>query len=114
MSDGRDAPLRTLRSNGETEASAYVETVLPASRAEPALEEERVAIVDPRHTPTLRLDKPPQTSGPRNEAQATLPEPGELAVELPDARPTTTSQLVVVPPELAAQWREEARKAGVR
>jgi hypothetical protein len=114
MSADRGAGARTLRSNGETEARAYVEAEVPAPRAEPALDAERVEIVDPHHTPTLHLDKQQKGSGPRNDEQTRLREPGELSVELPDGLPLTASQLVIVPPELAAQWREEAKKAGVR
>jgi hypothetical protein len=104
--------MRTLRSDGENEASAYVEADVPSSRVEPTIEMERVAVSDPRRTPTLRLDERPRASGPRNPAQKTLPGPEELRVELPERRPLTKAQPVIVPPELAAKWREEAKKRG--
>jgi hypothetical protein len=47
-------------------------------------------------------------SGPRNPEQTRLPDP-EPKIELPEGLPLTVAQLVYVPPELAAQWREEAK-----
>jgi hypothetical protein len=101
--------VRTLRSDGENEARAYVEVDVPPSRVEPTIETERVAVSDPRRTPTLRLDERPRGSGPRNPAQTTLPGPEELRAELPEGLPLTKAQLVIVPPELAAKWRAEAK-----
>jgi hypothetical protein len=104
----------TLCSNGEPLARAYVETAVPAPRVEPLVEAERVAIVDPRHTPTLHRDGKPRGAGPRNPDQKILAVPGELRVELPDDLPMTEAQIVIVPPELAARWREEAKMKGCR
>ncbi|MFT3770156.1 MAG: hypothetical protein QM820_32405 [Minicystis sp.] len=105
--------MRTLCSNGRDEARAYAEMELPPPRVEPPLEMDRIAIVDPRRTPTLHLDEPPASSGPRNPEQMTPPAPeDELRVELPERLPLTAAQPVIVPPELAALWREEAKKKG--
>lgn len=103
--------MRTLRSQGESQASAYIEAELPPSRVEPTLELERVALLDPRRTPTLHSDDPPKSSGPRNPEQMRLPDP-EPSVELPEGLPLTVAQPVYVPPELAEKWREEARQKG--
>jgi hypothetical protein len=105
--------MGTLRSNGEDEARAYAEMDAPPARLDPTLEMERVAISDPRATPTVQIEGKREHAGPRNPEQATLPTPEDLVVELPERRPLTEAQPVVVPPALAAKWREEARrKAG--
>jgi len=103
-----------LRSNGEPAARAYVETAVPAPCVDPVIETERVAIVDPHDTLTLHRDSKPMATGPRNPDQKTLAPPGELRVELPDDLPMTEAQIVIVPPELAARWREEAKRNGCR
>ena len=112
MKPDRGASPRNLRSNGEPAARAYVETAVPAPCVEPTMEAERVAIVDPRHTPTLHREGKPTGAGPRNPDQKTLRDPGELRVELPEDLPMTEAQIVIVPPELAAKWREEAKRRG--
>jgi hypothetical protein len=102
--------MATLRSDGEDQLSAYVESEVPPSRPEPAVEVERVAFVDPRRTPTVRLNDGRKGSGPRNPEQTALPGDDEPRIELPDGLPLTAPQQVYVPPELAAKWREEAKK----
>jgi hypothetical protein len=101
--------MTALRSDGAPEARAYVEIELPAAAPEPTVEMERVRVLDPRHTPTLHLDMQP-ASGPRNPEQLALPEPNDLRVELPDGRPLTEPQRVIVPPELIAHWLAEAEQ----
>jgi hypothetical protein len=39
-------------------------------------------------------------------------EDDEPRIELPEGLPLTAAQPVFVPPELAAKWREEARRRG--
>lgn len=106
--------MAVLRSDGEDQARAYVESEVPPSRAVPEVAGERVAIVDPRATTTVRRYEGATGSGPRNPDQKSPPrdEDDEPSVELPEGLPLTAPQSVFVPPELAAKWREEARRKG--
>ena len=106
--------MRTLRSDGQDQASAYVEVEVPPSRVDPTLDAERVALLDPEETPKPPRAAPPKGSGPRNAEQTRAPScEDDLDVELPEGLPLTAAQLVFVPPELAAEWREEARRKGM-
>ena len=106
--------MRTFRSDGQDQASAYVEVEVPPSRIDPTLDAERVALLDPEETPKPPSDAPPKGSGPRNAEQMRAPSgEDDLDVELPEGLPLTAAQLVFVPPELAAEWREEARRKGM-
>jgi hypothetical protein len=130
--------MRRASSEGRDAARVYVEAEVPPSRPEPPLIDERVALLDPRRTPTLRGDDPPRSAGPRHPAQQaprceigpdslpSAPRPGggaaapareaggEPSVELPEGLPLTAAQPVFVPPALAARWREEAKRGGER
>src|SRR5262249_15432548 len=100
--------MQVLRSNGENEARAYAEVEVRPSGPEPEAVAERVEIVDPRHTSTVRRGV--RRAGPRNPAQKALPGEKLPSVELPDGRPATKAQRVIIDPELAAQWRAEAKR----
>jgi hypothetical protein len=103
-----------LRSNGENEARAHAWITVPASPAAPALDAERVVVVDPRRTATI--SGPPRSSGPRNLEQKVWPAPKAPGIELPDRRPLTKAQRFWIDPELLVEWeREEAeRRQGAR
>lgn len=101
--------LMVLRSNGENEVRAYAVIDLRPSRREAALEMERVRIVDPRHTSTVRRGSLGTGSGPRNAAQVAWRPPNPPGIELPDALPATKAQRVLIDPELIATWRAEAQ-----
>ncbi|APR86228.1 Hypothetical protein A7982_11577 [Minicystis rosea] len=74
---------------------------------------DRVAFVNPRHTPTLHLGAATLGSGPRNPEQVAPPAPeDEPRIEMPEGLPLTAAQPVYVPPELAARWRAEAKQKG--
>ena len=104
--------MSMLRSNGENEMRAYVEVEIPAPRVEPTLEMDRIALFDPEDAKAVEGQEPPKSSGPRNPDQMQLPDP-EPKIELPEGLPLTVAQPVYVPPELAAQWREEAKRKGI-
>jgi len=106
--------MTMLRSNGETSLAVYLAPhVSPAPALMPrAVDEgagERVTIADPRTTKTVELRALSLRPGPRNPEQRTL-RPREPRVELPDRRPLTRAQRVIVPPELIARWRRERRE----
>jgi hypothetical protein len=102
-----------LRSNGENEARVYATVDVPPRGVAPGVEEkERVQIVDPRQTATVRRSARRAGAGPRNPQAKTLP-PAETtppAVELPDARPPTKAQRVILDPAVVARWRAQARE----
>lgn len=105
--------MRIVSSNGQPEARAYLETEVPPRRLDPTVEMDRVAVFDPRRTPTLHLDDAPPVSGPRNPEQVAPPAPeDEPRIEMPEGLPLTAAQPVFIPPELAAKWRAEAKKRG--
>jgi hypothetical protein len=101
-----------LFSNGANEARAYAELALPAPAAEPPTPAETIALTEPGALPPPRVETKAAGAGPRNPAQTVLPAEGELEVELPEGLPLTEAQVIIVPPELAAQWREEAKRNG--
>ena len=105
----RASKVTVLRSNGENDARAYAVVELRPSRFEAAGEIERVRIVDPRHTSTVRRGAPGTGSEPRNPAQMAWRPPKPPGIELPDALPATKAQRVLIDPELLAEWRAEAR-----
>jgi hypothetical protein len=96
-----------LWSNGKNEARAYAQAEVRRSPHAPAMESERVQIVDPRHTSTMPMG-PPCLGSPRNPDQKVWALPQPAGVELPDRRPATKAQRVFLDPELVAQWRAEA------
>lgn len=105
---------RTLRSNGETKLALYVAPYAPPAGAPGAVDDgERVTLCDPRSTETVELRALALRRGPRNPEQRTLRSP-EPRVELPDGRPLTRAQRVLVPPELMARWRREHHEKGAR
>lgn len=97
-----------LWSNGQNEARAYASAEVRRSHPAPVMESERVQIVDPRHTLTLPSGPPCFGSAPRNPDQKVWALPRPAGIELPDRRPATKAQRVVLDPELVAQWRAEA------
>jgi hypothetical protein len=99
--------MRILRSNGENEARAYAKVELRPSPPAPPVDLERVQIVDPRDTVTVRRAAP--RSGPRDPEQRVWPPPPPPAIDLPDALPATKAQRVILDPALVARWRA-ARK----
>jgi hypothetical protein len=102
-----------LRSNGEHEARAYAQGTVPALRAPPRIEEERVVLTDPRRTETVSGS--PAGAGPRNLNERVWPPPEAPGIELPDARPLTKAQRFWIDPELLEQWEQEEaerRRAG--
>jgi hypothetical protein len=101
--------VQVLRSNGENEARAYAEVEVRPSPPERDIEVERVAIVDPRHTSTVRRGARRAGAGPRNPEQDAWPARKPPSVDLPDGRPATKAQRVMIDPELAARWRAEAK-----
>lgn len=101
--------MRTLRSNGENVARVFVRLEIPASPPGPAMQIERVQIVDPRHTATMPGGPPSSRPEPRNPEQMVFPAPKPPGVDLPDALPATKAQRVLLDPELIAQWRAEAK-----
>jgi len=101
--------VKMLSSNGEKEARAYAKAEVPPSPPEPVMENERVQIVDPRHTVTLPSPLPRLGRAPRNPEQKAWPIPRPAGIELPDGRPATKAQRVFLDPELVAQWRAEAK-----
>jgi len=101
--------MKVLRSNGENELRAYAVILLRPSPVDAIAEIERVRIIDPRHTSTVRRGSPGKGSGPRNAAQMTWCPPKPPGIELPDALPATKAQRVIIDPELLATWRAEAR-----
>jgi len=98
----------TLRSNGEAALAVYVAPhVAPPTPAPGVVDDgERIALADPRSTATVELRALSLRAGPRNPEQRTLPS-SEPHVELPDGRPLTRAQRVMIPPELIARWRRE-------
>jgi hypothetical protein len=100
-----------LESNGMNEARAYVIVVVYPAQPEPILEHERVQIVDPRATSTVRSGAPCPSAGPRNPDQRVWPAAKAPGIELPDGLPATKAQRVRIDPELMAQWRAEAAAA---
>jgi hypothetical protein len=100
---------KVLRSNGGNEERAYAVLALPPTCPEPTGEAERVQIVDPRHTSTVRSGDARPGSGPRNLDQKTWPPPKPPGIELPDGLPATKQQRIYIDPALVAEWREEAR-----
>ena len=106
--------MRRLCSEGQSQASAYVEVEVPPSRVEPTLDMQRVELLEPSETPEPPHDAPPKSTGPRNPHQTRAPtDKDEPRIELPEGLPLTAAQRVFVPPELAAEWREEARRKGM-
>jgi len=108
--------MTTHRSNGEDTLAVYVAPHAPpaparAARARDDDDGERVAISDPRSTATVELRALPLRPGPRNPDQRTL-RPRGPRVELPDRRPLTRAQIVIIPPELIARWRGERAGGG--
>jgi hypothetical protein len=99
---------RVLCSDGKATARAYVLMGAPLSVPAPSAPAERVLCVDPLRTPTVRRDERP-ASGPRNPDQRAWPAPEAPAVELPDRRPATKTQRVILDPDLVARWRADAR-----
>jgi len=100
--------MGVLCSDGKATARAYVLIAAPLSVPEPSAPAERVLCVDPLRTPTVRRGEP-RGSGPRNPDQRAWPAPVVPAVELPDRRPATKTQRVILDPDLVAQWRADAR-----
>jgi hypothetical protein len=100
--------MQVLRSNGENEARAYVEVEVPPSPPAPAVEIDRVRIVDPRDTVTVRRGAPRST--PPNPQQRVWPPQAPPAVDLPDALPATKAQRVILDPALVARWRAQAAR----
>jgi hypothetical protein len=99
--------VQVLRSNGENEARAYAKVEVRPSAQEPEVEVARVRIVDPRHTSTVTRGA--RRAGPRNPQQDVWPARKPPGVDLPDGRPATKAQRVMIDPELVAQWRAEAK-----
>lgn len=98
---------RTLGSNGEREARAYVKCSIPTSRPEPPLDAARVVVCDPR----LTASGGSKSSGPRNPEQSVWPAPKAPGIELPDRRPLHKAQRFWIDPELLEQWdREDEQK----
>ena len=100
---------RVLCSDGKATAWAYVLVPAPLSVPTPSAPGERVLLVDPLRTPTVRRNEPRPASGPRNLDQRAWSAPEALAVELPDRRPATKTQRVILDPDLVARWRADAR-----
>jgi hypothetical protein len=102
--------MQTLTSNGSNEARAHAVVLVRPSRPEPAVAIDRVQIVDPRHTSTVRLGPASAGSGPRNPEQTMWAPPELPAIDLPDGLPATKAQRVFISPELVASWRAEAKE----
>jgi hypothetical protein len=101
--------VKILRSNGEDEARAYAVVELRPSPPEVAAELERMRLIDPRHTSTVRRGSARTGARPRDPAQMAWRPPRARGAELPDALPATKAQRVLIDPELLAEWRAEAR-----
>lgn len=95
-----------LGSNGQKEARVYTVMPLPSSPPAPAVEIERVRLLDPRQTSTV-VSGTSASTGPRNPEQR-LAQQVAPGVDLPDGLPATKAQRVLLDPELVAQWRAEA------
>jgi hypothetical protein len=99
--------VNVLESHGRNEARAYAVLDVPPARPEPPMAEERVLVVDPRTTSTVRAAR--AASSPRNADQKAWPLPPPPAIDLPDGLPATEAQRVHIDPELVARWRAEAK-----
>src|ERR1700678_4499621 len=80
-----------LKTEGEDVARAYVASAVPEGSEHPTIEVDRVRIVPPTRTPTVRLAEVPKGSGPRAPDQRVWSAP-KGPVELPDGRPVTKMQ----------------------
>lgn len=98
-----------MGSEGQNELRVYATMDVPVSRPDPAMETERVLLVDPRDARTAPSSASPANTGPRNAEQAVWPPPPPPAIDLPDGLPATKAQRIHIDPELIARWREEAK-----
>jgi hypothetical protein len=100
--------VNVLESHGRNEARAYAVLDVPPPRPEPPVVAERVLVVEPRATATLRRGAR-AASGPRNAEQKVWPLPPPPAVDLPDGLPADKAQRVHLDPESVARWKAEAK-----
>jgi hypothetical protein len=98
-----------LKTAGEASAAAYAEGEVPDATDCPTIEVDRVRIVSPTQTPTVKLADRAKGSGPRAPDQMVKPTP-KGPVELPEGRPVTKMQVIEIDPEFLLEL-ETRRKA---
>src|SRR5580693_5916640 len=86
-------PAAVLKTGGEDSARAYVAGELPEQAEHPTVELERVKLVPPTQTPTVRLADLPKRAGPRAPDQMAPPR-RKGPIDLPEGRPLTKTQTI--------------------
>jgi hypothetical protein len=105
-----------LKTGGEDSASAYASSDVPEAVDGPTLDVDRVKLVPPSQTPTVKLADLAKRAGPRAPDQMVKPKP-KGPVALPEGRPLTKMQELEIDPDFLAELRRarfasEARRAG--
>jgi hypothetical protein len=102
----------TLKTGGEAAARGYAAADVPAATLCPTMEMDKVRILPPTQTPTVKLGDLANPTGPRDPDAKTKPKP-KPPVELPEGRPTTAMQVIEIDPELLVELtrRQAEREA---
>ena len=102
-----------IKTAGEDSARAYAVGELREEGEHPTMEMDRVKIVPPSQTPTVRLAEARKGAGPRAPDQMELPKP-RPAVYLPEGRPLTKLQEFEIDEDFLAELRQARLEAGAQ
>jgi hypothetical protein len=110
----KPGPREVLATSGEDSAAGYAAGEVPEAPEATTIDLDRVRIVPPSQTPTVKLVELAKRRGPRAPDQMKLRE-ATGPVELPEGRPLTATQSVNVDPDFLlelAKARAEREAAG--
>jgi hypothetical protein len=95
-------PGEVLATAGEDSAAGYAVAEVPEETEHPTIDLDRVRIVPPSQTPTVRLGDLAKRPGPRAPDQMEMPKP-KGPIELPEGRPVTATQVIEVDPDFIVE-----------